>query len=232
MLNKYIVLIIFVLVSLSSQAKLDQTEPMQLAQNITNKLFARIKNEQAQLKSNPEHMVTIVNEELVPYTRPLYPLARKFISGYPSKEETRAKLLKLRKSGAFRNFRASSFAYSLMMQSNLKSLRINQGTSSKRRHNTNITFSGANDTRISMHLSLNSKKKLWYISKIITSVNGIKVSPFHLIFAGGHEKRLFQDLVDEHSSLITAFNIKSKEINQSLAKTLYFKALSNHSKVN
>ncbi|WP_042013420.1 phospholipid-binding protein MlaC [Aeromonas fluvialis] len=55
------------LFSLSAQAAVDATDPNALVDQAAKQTFARLKADQAQVKSNPEHLRVIIREELLPY---------------------------------------------------------------------------------------------------------------------------------------------------------------------
>ncbi|UYB71256.1 phospholipid-binding protein MlaC [Aeromonas veronii] len=55
------------LFSLSAQAAVDATNPNALVDQAAKQTFARLKADQAQVKSNPDHLRVIIREELLPY---------------------------------------------------------------------------------------------------------------------------------------------------------------------
>ena len=55
------------LFSLSAQAAVDATDPNALVDQAAKQTFARLKADQAQVKSNPDHLRVIIREELLPY---------------------------------------------------------------------------------------------------------------------------------------------------------------------
>ena len=55
------------LFSLSTQAAVDATDPNALVDQAAKQTFARLKADQAQVKSNPDHLRVIIREELLPY---------------------------------------------------------------------------------------------------------------------------------------------------------------------
>ncbi|WP_421194332.1 phospholipid-binding protein MlaC [Aeromonas enteropelogenes] len=55
------------LFSLSAQAAVDATDPNALVDMAAKQTFARLKADQAQIKSNPDHLRVIIREELLPY---------------------------------------------------------------------------------------------------------------------------------------------------------------------
>ncbi|MFM5336905.1 phospholipid-binding protein MlaC [Aeromonas enteropelogenes] len=52
---------------LSAQAAVDATDPNALVDMAAKQTFARLKADQAQIKSNPDHLRVIIREELLPY---------------------------------------------------------------------------------------------------------------------------------------------------------------------
>ncbi len=54
------------LFSLTAQAT-DATDPYALVDQAAKQTFARLKADQAQVKSNPDHLRVIIREELLPY---------------------------------------------------------------------------------------------------------------------------------------------------------------------
>ncbi|MGL4504871.1 MAG: ABC transporter substrate-binding protein, partial [Aeromonas sobria] len=55
------------LFALSAQAAVDATDPNALVDQAAKQTFARLKADQAQVKSNPDHLRVIIREELLPY---------------------------------------------------------------------------------------------------------------------------------------------------------------------
>ncbi|HHQ4476551.1 TPA: ABC transporter substrate-binding protein [Aeromonas veronii] len=55
------------LFSLSAQAAVDASDPNALVDQAAKQTFARLKADQAQVKSNPDHLRVIIREELLPY---------------------------------------------------------------------------------------------------------------------------------------------------------------------
>ncbi|MEV3834861.1 phospholipid-binding protein MlaC [Aeromonas allosaccharophila] len=55
------------LFSLSAQAAVDATDPNALVDQAAKQTFARLKADQTQVKSNPDHLRVIIREELLPY---------------------------------------------------------------------------------------------------------------------------------------------------------------------
>ncbi|SES90615.1 phospholipid-binding protein MlaC [Thorsellia anophelis] len=55
-----------------SSFAIDETNPYALMNETAEKVFARMKEEQSQIKANPDHLRTIVKEELIPYVHVKY----------------------------------------------------------------------------------------------------------------------------------------------------------------
>ncbi|TFF79889.1 phospholipid-binding protein MlaC [Aeromonas taiwanensis] len=55
------------LFSLVAQAEINSSDPYALVDQAAQQTFARLKSDQAQVKSNPNHLRVIIREELLPY---------------------------------------------------------------------------------------------------------------------------------------------------------------------
>ncbi|MGL5031321.1 MAG: ABC transporter substrate-binding protein [Aeromonas sp.] len=55
------------LFALSAHAAINATDPNALVDQVAKQTFARLKADQAQIKSNPDHLRVIIREELLPY---------------------------------------------------------------------------------------------------------------------------------------------------------------------
>ncbi|QXB56285.1 phospholipid-binding protein MlaC [Aeromonas sp. FDAARGOS 1415] len=55
------------LFSLVAQAEINSSDPYALVDQAAQQTFARLKSDQAQVKSNPDHLRVIIREELLPY---------------------------------------------------------------------------------------------------------------------------------------------------------------------
>ena len=51
----------------SAFAQVDSSDPYKMVQDVASKTFERIKNEQADIKADPEKLRTVMEEELLPY---------------------------------------------------------------------------------------------------------------------------------------------------------------------
>lgn len=60
------------LVLISSANASDGTNPYQLMQEAADKVFMRMKNEQAQIRQNPDYLRTIVQQDLLPFVQIKY----------------------------------------------------------------------------------------------------------------------------------------------------------------
>ncbi len=75
MLKRWVsALVITVLTSFSVSAveDIDRTEPYQMMKAVADKTFTRLKEEQPEVKQNPDHLKVIVEEELMPYVNDRY----------------------------------------------------------------------------------------------------------------------------------------------------------------
>ncbi|WP_439842686.1 phospholipid-binding protein MlaC [Aeromonas taiwanensis] len=55
------------LFSIVAQAEINSSDPYALVDQAAQQTFARLKSDQAQVKSNPDHLRVIIREELLPY---------------------------------------------------------------------------------------------------------------------------------------------------------------------
>ncbi|MFC0178663.1 phospholipid-binding protein MlaC [Thorsellia kenyensis] len=68
---KYALFVLFTLSTFNANA-VDATNPYALMNEVAAKVFDRMKNEQTQIKQNPEQLKNIVREELLPYIHVKY----------------------------------------------------------------------------------------------------------------------------------------------------------------
>ncbi|QUJ67115.1 phospholipid-binding protein MlaC [Photobacterium sp. GJ3] len=57
---------------LVNAAPVDKTDPYKMMQVVSQQTFDRLKSEQAQIQRNPEHLRTVVRQELLPYINTRY----------------------------------------------------------------------------------------------------------------------------------------------------------------
>ncbi|GKW16833.1 phospholipid-binding protein MlaC [Pectobacterium actinidiae] len=70
MFKRLLMVALLVVAPLANAA--DQTNPYRLMNEAAEKTFNRLKNEQPQIKQNPDYLRTIVREELLPYVQVRY----------------------------------------------------------------------------------------------------------------------------------------------------------------
>jgi len=63
---------LLVIAPLSAATAADQTNPYKLMDEAAQKTFDRLKNEQPQIRANPDYLRTIVDQELLPYVQVKY----------------------------------------------------------------------------------------------------------------------------------------------------------------
>ncbi|GAB6263299.1 phospholipid-binding protein MlaC [Photobacterium sp. CCB-ST2H9] len=56
----------------ASAALVDKTDPYRMMETVSQQTFSRLKAEQAQIQRNPEHLRTVVRQELLPYINTRY----------------------------------------------------------------------------------------------------------------------------------------------------------------
>ena len=74
MLKKFLVLLAWVFVPFTAvnAAEVDQTNPYHLMKAAADSTFSRLTKDQATIRRNPEHLRTVVREELLPYVQVKY----------------------------------------------------------------------------------------------------------------------------------------------------------------
>lgn len=72
MFKKLFISVVFLVLPFVANSAVDQTNPYHLMQQAADKTFSRLKNEQSIIKSNPEHLRTVVQQELLPYVQVKY----------------------------------------------------------------------------------------------------------------------------------------------------------------
>lgn len=72
MFKRLMMVALLVIVPLSAATAADQTNPYKLMDEAAQKTFDRLKNEQPQIRANPDYLRTIVDQELLPYVQVKY----------------------------------------------------------------------------------------------------------------------------------------------------------------
>lgn len=72
MFKKLLISVAFLILPFMANAAIDQSNPYHLMQQAADKTFSRLKQEQSQIRSNPEHLRTVVRQELLPYVQVRY----------------------------------------------------------------------------------------------------------------------------------------------------------------
>ena len=67
MFKRLMMVALLVIAPLSAATAADQTNPYKLMDEAAQKTFDRLKNEQPQIRANPDYLRTIVDQELLPY---------------------------------------------------------------------------------------------------------------------------------------------------------------------
>ncbi|MCW8333138.1 phospholipid-binding protein MlaC [Vibrio sp. DBSS07] len=70
--NKLWLVCLAMLPLFANAAEIDKTQPYQMMQHVAQQAFERLKNEQAEVHRNPDHLKVIVEEELMPYVNEKY----------------------------------------------------------------------------------------------------------------------------------------------------------------
>ncbi|STL79534.1 putative organic solvent tolerance protein [Escherichia coli] len=69
MFKRLMMVALLVIAPLSAATAADQTNPYKLMDEAAQKTFDRLKNEQPQIRANPDYLRTIVDQELLPYVQ-------------------------------------------------------------------------------------------------------------------------------------------------------------------
>lgn len=72
MFKRLMMVALLVIAPLSAVTAADQTNPYKLMDEAAQKTFDRLKNEQPQIRANPDYLRTIVDQELLPYVQVKY----------------------------------------------------------------------------------------------------------------------------------------------------------------
>lgn len=72
MFKRLMMVALLVIAPLSVATAADQTNPYKLMDEAAQKTFDRLKNEQPQIRANPDYLRTIVDQELLPYVQVKY----------------------------------------------------------------------------------------------------------------------------------------------------------------
>ena len=72
MFKRLMMVALLVIAPLSAATAADQTNPYKLMDEAAQKTFDRLKNEQPQIRANPDYLRTIVDQELLPYVQVKY----------------------------------------------------------------------------------------------------------------------------------------------------------------
>ncbi|AFJ45513.1 phospholipid-binding protein MlaC [Shimwellia blattae] len=72
MLKRLFMIAVLAIAPLVSVQAADQTNPYKLMNEAAQKTFSRLKNEQPQIRSNPDYLRNIVDQELLPYVQVKY----------------------------------------------------------------------------------------------------------------------------------------------------------------
>ena len=72
MFKRLMMVALLVIAPLSAATAADQTNPYKLMDEAAQKTFDRLKNEQPQIRANPDYLRTIVDQELLPYVQAKY----------------------------------------------------------------------------------------------------------------------------------------------------------------
>ncbi len=107
---KYLLMMTLLLVTPLASA-VDKTNPYRLMEDVAQRTFDRLKNEQSKIKQNPNYLRTIVREELIPAVQIKY--AGALVLGPYYKEATKAELDDY--FGAFEKYLEQSYAQALTM---------------------------------------------------------------------------------------------------------------------
>lgn len=107
MLKKFFTLLFALLLpSAVSAAEIDKTQPYQMMTSVADIAFERLKAEQDIIKQDPNHLKTIVDEELMPYVN--YKYAALKVLGPNVKKAKRADVMTFMES--FRGYLIASYA--------------------------------------------------------------------------------------------------------------------------
>ena len=83
MFKRLLMVALLVIAPLSAATAADQTNPYKLMDEAAQKTFDRLKNEQPQIRANPDYLRTIVDQELLPYVQVKYGCRRVTRWRYP-----------------------------------------------------------------------------------------------------------------------------------------------------
>ena len=72
MFKRLLMVAMLVIAPLTAATAADQTNPYKLMNEAAQKTFDRLKNEQPQIRSNPNHLRDVVDQELLPYVQVKY----------------------------------------------------------------------------------------------------------------------------------------------------------------
>ncbi len=72
MFKRLIMMVLLVVMAPLAQAAADQSNPYALMNEAAGKTFTRLKNEQSQIRQNPDYLRTVVRDELLPYVQIKY----------------------------------------------------------------------------------------------------------------------------------------------------------------
>ncbi|MBE8208006.1 phospholipid-binding protein MlaC, partial [Leptospira borgpetersenii serovar Ballum] len=88
MFKRLLMVAMLVIAPLATATAADQSNPYKLMNEAAKKTFDRLKNEQPQIRQNPNHLRDIVDQELLPYVQVKY--AGALVLGRYYKEATPA----------------------------------------------------------------------------------------------------------------------------------------------
>ena len=72
MFKRLMMVAMLVIAPLSAATAADQTNPYKLMDEAAQKTFDRLKNEQPKIRSNPDYLRQVVDQELLPYVQVKY----------------------------------------------------------------------------------------------------------------------------------------------------------------
>lgn len=111
MLKRLMMVALLVIAPLSTAIAADQTNPYKLMDEAAQKTFDRLKNEQTKIRSNPDYLRDVVDQELLPYVQVKY--AGALVLGRYYKEATPAQ--REAYFAAFREYLKQAYGQALAM---------------------------------------------------------------------------------------------------------------------
>lgn len=117
MLKKFLVLLAWAIVPFTaSAAQVDQTNPYHLMAQAADNTFSRLTKDQAIIRQNPEHLRTVVKQELLPYVQVKYAgalvLGRYYKDATPAQRDAYFK--------AFEDYLVQAYGQALTLYTNQK----------------------------------------------------------------------------------------------------------------